>query len=70
MLPSQRLSILICRFESTHAKIAKICGEETAARVGPLWDFNAEGELQNVWRYLGVPNLWFMLGAFPSSPAC
>ncbi|KAH9926340.1 FAD/NAD(P)-binding domain-containing protein, partial [Amylocystis lapponica] len=51
-------------FEPPRTMIANICGEEIASRVGPIWDYNEEGELRNVWRWLGVPNLWYMIGNF------
>ncbi|KAJ7682909.1 hypothetical protein B0H17DRAFT_1075373 [Mycena rosella] len=42
--------------------IRTICGDNVGDRCGKIWGLDAEGELQGVWRDLGVPGLWYMLG--------
>ncbi|KAI0770914.1 FAD/NAD-P-binding domain-containing protein [Trametes elegans] len=49
-------------FDSPLLSIAKICGEEVASRVKPVWNLNDEGELRTAWRDTGVSNFWFMMG--------
>ena len=31
-------------------------------RIGPVWGFDAEGELAGMWRPTGQPGLWFLAG--------
>jgi cation diffusion facilitator CzcD-associated flavoprotein CzcO len=42
-------------------------GDETAARLGPVWGFDEEGEVRNVWRRTAQKGLWFMAGNFVQS---
>ncbi|CDO69820.1 hypothetical protein BN946_scf184803.g18 [Trametes cinnabarina] len=49
-------------FASLATTIARICGEDFAQRIKPVWGLNEEGELQTAWRDTGVPNFWFMMG--------
>jgi putative flavoprotein involved in K+ transport len=39
-------------------------GEDIAERVGPVWGFDAEGEIRNMWKRTGQPGLWFAAGSF------
>jgi putative flavoprotein involved in K+ transport len=38
-------------------------GDAVAERVGPVWGFDAEGELRNMWRPTPQPGLWFIAGS-------
>ncbi|KAI0727069.1 FAD/NAD-P-binding domain-containing protein, partial [Fomitopsis betulina] len=49
-------------FESAANAIRRVVGDELAARIYPIWDLTEEGEQRASWRWLGVPNLWYMLG--------
>ena len=40
----------------------KILGPEAGARLKPIWGLDAEGEIQGVWRDIGLPRLWCMMG--------
>ncbi|KAF8209052.1 hypothetical protein K438DRAFT_1573180 [Mycena galopus ATCC 62051] len=42
--------------------VRKICGDAVGDRCKPIWGLNAEGEINGVWRDLGVPGLWYMTG--------
>ncbi|KAM6504081.1 hypothetical protein JOM56_001024 [Amanita muscaria] len=44
--------------------IRRICGDDVAAKCPPIWGLDEEGEFQGVWREIGVPNLWYMMGNF------
>ncbi|PFH47512.1 hypothetical protein AMATHDRAFT_77183 [Amanita thiersii Skay4041] len=43
--------------------IRKVCGDEVANKCEPVWGLNDEGEINGVWRYMGVPGLWYMTGS-------
>lgn len=38
-------------------------GDEVADRIGPVWGFGDDGELQNMWRRTRQPGLWFTAGS-------
>jgi len=42
----------------------KILGPEVGAQLKPIWGLDAEGEIQGVWRDIGVPRVWCMMGNF------
>ncbi|NCY26687.1 MAG: hypothetical protein EBX37_18215 [Alphaproteobacteria bacterium] len=37
--------------------------DAVAERVGPVWGFDAGGELRNMWRPTAQPGLWFTAGS-------
>ena len=53
---------MTCSFEGPVPIISRICGQEIAKRVKPIWGLTPEGEFQTVWRETGVPNFWIMMG--------
>lgn len=38
-------------------------GDDVADRIGPVWGFGDDGELQNMWRRTAQPGLWFTAGS-------
>ncbi|KAI9507262.1 FAD/NAD-P-binding domain-containing protein, partial [Russula earlei] len=44
--------------------LRKILGPDIGARLKPIWGLDSEGEIRSVWRDLGVPRLWCMMGNF------
>lgn len=40
-------------------------GAAIADRIGPVWGFDAGGELRNMWRRTPQPGLWFTAGGLP-----
>ena len=42
--------------------VGDLFGKEVAKKVGPVWGFDAEGELAGMWRPTGQPGLWFLAG--------
>jgi putative flavoprotein involved in K+ transport len=44
--------------------VRRLFGDEIADRVGPIWGYDGEGELRNMWRRTGQPGLWFIAGSF------
>ncbi|KZT00877.1 FAD/NAD(P)-binding domain-containing protein [Laetiporus sulphureus 93-53] len=49
-------------FDGAQKAIDRLVGPELASQVSPIWNLNHEGEQRGSWRWLGVPNLWFMTG--------
>ncbi|CCL99977.1 uncharacterized protein FIBRA_02002 [Fibroporia radiculosa] len=49
-------------FEGADTAIKKLVSPEVGSKLGPIWDLTPEGEERGAWRWLGVPNLWFMMG--------
>ncbi|PCH39755.1 FAD/NAD(P)-binding domain-containing protein [Wolfiporia cocos MD-104 SS10] len=46
----------------TRNSIRSVCGDAVAEACNPIWGLDQEGEIQGVWRDLGVPGLWYMMG--------
>ncbi|KAG6899119.1 hypothetical protein C0993_000645 [Termitomyces sp. T159_Od127] len=46
----------------TRDHIRKVVDEEVFKKVKPVWGLDPEGELNGMWRDLGVKGLWSMLG--------
>ena len=44
----------------------RILGPEAGARLKPVWGLDAEGEIRGLWRDLGIPRAWFMMGTVTS----
>uniref|UniRef100_A0A0W0FNY1 Flavin-containing monooxygenase n=1 Tax=Moniliophthora roreri TaxID=221103 RepID=A0A0W0FNY1_MONRR len=42
--------------------IRKICGDEVCDKLRPVWGLNEEGEINGIWRNIGHPGLWYMMG--------
>ncbi|KAL0574959.1 hypothetical protein V5O48_007004 [Marasmius crinis-equi] len=42
--------------------IRKICGDEIATKCKPVWGLNEEGEINGIYRDLGVPGMWYVMG--------
>ena len=40
----------------------KIPGPEVGAHLKPIWGLDPEGEIQGVWRDVGIPHVWYMMG--------
>ncbi|CCL99946.1 uncharacterized protein FIBRA_01971 [Fibroporia radiculosa] len=49
-------------FEKADSVLERLVGPEVASKMSPLWNLTPEGELRGVWRWLGVPNLWYTMG--------
>jgi hypothetical protein len=43
--------------------VRKICGEKIWSQCKPVWGMNEEKEFNSDFREIGVPNLWFFMGA-------
>jgi putative flavoprotein involved in K+ transport len=43
---------------------SSVFGDDVAERIGPIWGFDAEGELRNMWKWTAQPGLRFSAGSF------
>ena len=50
------------RYESTKEHVKTILTQSLVDRLNPIWGLNDEGELNSVFRYSGVPGLYFAMG--------
>ena len=58
------LIVLATGFVSQQVLIAKLLGEEIAEKVGPVWGFGPDGEMNNMWKRTPHEGLWFVGGSF------
>jgi len=56
------LIVLATGYQGQAAAARRLLGDEVGARIGPVWGFDAEGELQGMWRPTGQKGLWFLAG--------
>ncbi|TDR93205.1 flavin-containing monooxygenase [Enterovirga rhinocerotis] len=57
------LVVLGTGYKGQEELVAKLFGEETARRVGPIWGFGAGEELRNMYVRTPQPGLWFIAGS-------
>lgn len=57
------LIVLATGYKSQQDLVRMVCGDGIADRVGPVWGFDAEGELRNMWKRTPQEGLWFMAGS-------
>jgi putative flavoprotein involved in K+ transport len=60
-LPAE-LVVYATGYDDMRSTARRLLGEAVAARCGPVWGLDDEGELRGVWRGSGHPRLWFMAG--------
>ena len=58
------LIILATGFVSQQVLIGKLFGEQMAEKVGPVWGFGPDGEMNNMWKRTPQEGLWFCGGSF------
>jgi cation diffusion facilitator CzcD-associated flavoprotein CzcO len=58
------LIILATGFVSQQVLIGKLFGEQMAEKVGPVWGFGPDGEMNNMWKRTPQEGLWFVGGSF------
>lgn len=56
--------ILATGYLSQQEGCRALFGDEVAERVGPVWGYDEEGEVRNMWRRTAQGGLWFMAGNF------
>ncbi|KAK2460131.1 hypothetical protein APHAL10511_007810 [Amanita phalloides] len=47
--------------------VRRICGDDVGDKCSPIWGMNEEGEIQGVWREIGITNLWYMMATLAQS---
>ncbi len=57
------LIVLATGYKGQEQLVAKLFGQETADRVGPIWGFGPEQELRNMFMRTPQPGLWFIAGS-------
>ncbi|KAJ7648037.1 hypothetical protein FB45DRAFT_895095, partial [Roridomyces roridus] len=48
--------------------IRRVCGDVVADQCKPLWGLNEEGEINGIYRDVGIPGLWYMAGKLTRAP--
>ena len=56
--------IFLKRLSDTREAVRKVCGDEIADKIKPLWGLNEEGEINGCYRDLGYQGLWYIMGEF------
>lgn len=56
------LIVLATGYKGQKEAVRPILGDQATDRIGPVWGFDAEGELNGMWRPTGQPGLWFLAG--------
>ena len=57
------LVVLATGYKGQEHLVGKLFGEQVAARVGPIWGFDAQEELRNMFVATPQPGLWFIAGS-------
>lgn len=58
------LVVLATGYKGQEHLIAKLFGDDVAARIGPIWGFGDGMELRSMFCRTGQPGLWFIAGSF------
>ena len=56
------LLVLASGYEGQKEALRGVLGDAVTERIGPVWGFDAEGELAGMWRPTGQPGAWFLAG--------
>jgi cation diffusion facilitator CzcD-associated flavoprotein CzcO len=56
------LVVLATGYENQQEGIRRLLGDEIAERVGPVWGFDENHTMRNVWQGTAQPGLWIMAG--------
>ena len=57
------LLVLATGYKAQQDVVRVSLGNAVADRIGPVWGFDAGGELRNMWRPTAQPGLWFTAGS-------
>ncbi len=57
------LLVLATGYKNQQDVVRACLGDAVADRVGPVWGFDAGGELRNMWRPTAQDGLWFTAGS-------
>ncbi|BDY27692.1 flavin-containing monooxygenase [Mycolicibacterium mageritense] len=56
--------ILATGFHGQQENVRRLMGDAVADAIGPVWGYDDEGELRNMWRPTAQRGLWFSAGNF------
>ena len=62
LVPAELL-VLATGYLNQQETVRACLSDAVAERVGPVWGFDAGGELRNMWRPTAQPGLWFTAGS-------
>ncbi|WP_214104832.1 flavin-containing monooxygenase [Acrocarpospora catenulata] len=57
------LVVLATGYENQQEAVRRMFGDELADRIGPIWDFDEDGFMRNMWRRLDQDGFWLMGGS-------
>jgi len=57
------LLVLATGYKNQQDTVRAYLGDAIADAVGPVWGFDAGGELRNMWKRTAQPGLWFTAGS-------
>lgn len=57
------LIVMATGFESIHAGVARVLGQKVADKIGPVWGFDEDHVMRNMWRRTAQQGVWLMGGA-------
>lgn len=57
------LLVLATGYKNQQDTARAYLGDAVAEKVGPVWGFDDDGELRNMWRRTAQPGLWFTAGS-------
>ncbi len=58
------LIVLATGFRPPEVVVTELLGEEISRKIGPVWGFDADGEMSNMWKPTAQKGLWFVGGSF------
>jgi cation diffusion facilitator CzcD-associated flavoprotein CzcO len=58
------LIVLATGFVAQEVVVRKLLGDAIATRIGPVWGFGSDGEMNNMWKRTAQEGLWFAGGSF------
>ena len=58
------LIVLATGFAPQEVVVTKLLGEHIAKKIGPVWGFDDDGEMSNMWKRTAQEGLWFVGGSF------
>ena len=59
------LLVLATGYYPQQELVRRTLGDEVAAKIGPVWGFDAEDELNNMFKRTPHPGVWFIAGGLP-----
>jgi putative flavoprotein involved in K+ transport len=62
IVPAELL-VFATGYKNQQETVRRYLGDDIANRIGPVWGFDAGGELSNMWRRTAQPGLWFTAGS-------